>query len=78
MNSKVVLNYMDKLGELMEKGTQKKGEMDIDGREVSIDTVWISLLIAQSEIIVLLEDIKKVLAERKSNRFELIDINEGQ
>lgn len=68
---------MDKVSELLEKGAQNEREIDADGRDFSIDTVWLSLLIAQSEIIDLLTDIKKMMSEYKSSRFELIDINEG-
>lgn len=68
---------MGKFNELMEKGVQKEREMVTGGEGVSIDTVWLSLLIAQSEIIVLLEGIKKMMFEYKSSRFELIDISEG-
>lgn len=69
---------MGKFDELMERGAQKKREIDADGKGVSIDAVWLSLLIAQSEIIVLLEDIRKMMSEHKSGRFELIDMsNEG-
>ena len=54
---------MGKFNELMAKGAQKEREIDADGRDFSIDTVWLSLLIAQSEIIDLLTDIKKMMSE---------------
>lgn len=69
MNSRV----MDKFGELLEEGAQK--EQGVETSSVSIDTVWFALLMAQSQIITLLEDIRKMMSAGAS-RFELIDMKE--
>lgn len=71
MNSRV----MDKFNELIGKGVLKERELEAEGNgEVTLDNVWLSLLVAQSEIIVLLDDIKKIMSEYKSSRFERLDI----
>lgn len=63
-----------KLTELVDEGRTKRDLND----PLEIDATAISLLIAQSETIVLLEDIRAlltdVLSSEPHNRFELIDL----
>lgn len=63
---------MNKFNALIEKGEQIEREGEINP---NLDLVWFSLLVAQSETIVLLEDIRKMVSEHRPGRFNQIDLS---